>query len=93
MLICALNPKVAIFFLAFLPQFVVAGAGPVSMQLLLHGTLLVAVGLMLQTPLILMGSRIAATLRENQNLRTWLDRCLGALFFSLGIRLAISKMD
>lgn len=93
MLICALNPKVAIFFLAFLPQFVVEGAGPISLQLLLHGTLLVVVGLLLQSPLILMGSRIASTLRENQNLRTWLDRCLGALFFTLGIRLAISKID
>ena len=93
MLISALNPKVAIFFLAFLPQFVVEGAGPVSLQLLLHGTLLVVVGLLLQSPLILMGSRIASTLKENQNLRNWLDRCLGALFIALGVRLAISKMS
>ena len=93
MLICALNPKVAIFFLAFLPQFVVEGAGPIGLQLLLHGTLLVIVGLLLQSPLILLGSRIASTLRENQNLRSWLDRCLGALFITLGIRLAISKMN
>ena len=93
MFICALNPKVAIFFLAFLPQFVVEGAGPVSLQLLLHGSLLVVIGLLLQTPLILMGSRIASSLRGNQSLRTWFDRCLGALFFTLGIRLAISKMD
>ena len=92
-LISALNPKVAIFFLAFLPQFVVEGAGPVSLQLLLHGTLIVVVGLLLQTPLILMGSRIASTLRGNQNLRHWFDRCLGALYFTLGIRLAISKIN
>ena len=93
MLICALNPKVAIFFMAFLPQFVVEGAGPISLQLLLHGTLLIVVGLLLQSPLIFMGSRIASTLRENQNIRTWLDRCLGAMFLALGIRLAISKID
>ena len=93
MLISALNPKVAIFFLAFLPQFVVEGAGPVSLQLLLHGTLIVVVGVLLQTPLILMGSRIASSLRGNQNLRLWLDRCLGTLYFTLGIRLAISKLN
>ncbi len=93
MFICALNPKVAIFFLAFLPQFVVEGAGPVSLQLMLHWTVLVVVGLMLQSPLILMGSRIASSLSENQNLRSWLDRGLGALFFTLGIRLAFSKID
>jgi len=93
MLISMLNPKVAIFFLAFLPQFVVEGAGPVSLQLLLHGTLLVIVGLLLQSPLILMGSRLASTLNDNQNVRTWLDRGLGVLFFTLGIRLAISEID
>ena len=93
MLISALNPKVAIFFLAFLPQFVVEGAGPINLQLLLHGTLIVVVGFLLQTPLILMGSRIASSLRGNQNLRLWLDRCLGTLYFTLGIRLAISKLN
>lgn len=92
-LISALNPKVALFFLAFLPQFVVEGAGPVSLQLLLHGTLLVIVGLFLQTPLILMGSRIAVALKGNKNIQTWFDRCLGAVFFALGIRLAISEMN
>lgn len=92
-LISVLNPKVAIFFLAFLPQFVVEGAGLVSLQLLLHGTLIVVLGLLLQTPLILMGTRIASGLRGNQNLQLWFDRCLGSLYCSLGIRLAINKMD
>ena len=92
-LISALNPKVAIFFLAFLPQFVVEDAGPVSLQLLLHGSLLVAVGLLLQSPLILLGSRIASTFKENHGFRRWFDRCLGALFVSLGVRLAMSKLN
>ena len=38
-LVSVLNPKVAVFFLAFLPQFVVEGAGPVWSQLLLHAGL------------------------------------------------------
>ena len=92
-LISALNPKVAIFFLAFLPQFVVEGAGPISLQLLLHGILIVVVGALLEPILIIMGSRVAATFKGNQKLRLWLDRCLGALYCTLGIRLAISKMD
>jgi threonine/homoserine/homoserine lactone efflux protein len=92
-LISALNPKVAIFFLAFLPQFVVEGAGPVTMQLLLHGSLMVVFGFLLQTPLILMESRIASTLKKKKNIGRWSDRCLGALYVSLGIRLAISKMN
>lgn len=92
-LISALNPKVAIFFLAFLPQFVVEGAGSITLQFLLHGSLLVVVGLLLQSPLILMGSRIATRLSRNRPLRRWVDRCLGAVFFTLGIRLAISKVN
>jgi len=92
-LISALNPKVAIFFLAFLPQFVEEGAGPVSLQLLLHGSLIVVVGAVLQPPLIILGSRIASSFRENQKFALWSDRCLGILYFTLGLRLAISEMD
>lgn len=93
MFICALNPKVAIFFMAFLPQFVVEGAGPIGLQFWLHGMLLVVVGLLLQTPLILLWSRIASTFNESQQLSTWMDRCLGAMFLALGIRLAVSKFN
>ncbi|MFT5506621.1 MAG: hypothetical protein ACI8XC_004349 [Gammaproteobacteria bacterium] len=32
-------------------------------------------------------------MRSNKNLRLWFDRCLGTLYLTLGIRLAISKMD
>jgi len=91
-LISALNPKVALFFLAFLPQFVEEGAGPVSLQLLLHGALIVAVGALLQPPLIILGSRIASALKENPKFELWSDRCLGIMYFALGLRLAISKM-
>lgn len=85
-----LNPKVAIFFLAFLPQFVVEGAGPAWAQLLLHGGLIIAVAAFIEPPLILLGGRLAETLRRNKSLGLWLDRGLGTLFVALGIRLATS---
>ncbi len=90
-LITALNPKVAIFFLAFLPQFVVEGAGPVSLQLMLHGSLIVIIGLITNPPLILAGSRIASSLRKNKRIQLWMERGLGALFIGLGVRLGISE--
>ncbi|KEA07402.1 LysE family translocator [Agrobacterium sp. SHOUNA12C] len=85
-----LNPKVAIFFLAFLPQFVVEGAGPVWAQLLLHGSLIIVVAAFIEPPLILLGGRLTEALRRNRSVGLWLDRGLGALFVALGVRLAIS---
>ncbi|MFD1624050.1 LysE family translocator [Azospirillum griseum] len=90
-LIDLLNPKVAIFFLAFLPQFVVEGAGPVWAQILLHGVLVIAVAVVVEPPLVLLGDRITARLRGNQRLAQWLDRTLGALLIGLGLRLAVTE--
>ena len=89
-MVSALNPKVAIFFLAFLPQFVVAGAGPVGAQLFLHGSLIIVVAGLIEPPLVFPGSRLATVLRNNKRVGLWMDRSLGALFISLGIRLAFS---
>ena len=89
-LVSALNPKVAIFFLAFLPQFVVAGAGPVSAQLFLHGTLIIVVAAFIEPPVVLAGSQLGAFLWENRRVGLWMDRGLGALFVALGARLAAS---
>ncbi len=88
-MVSLLNPKVAIFFLAFLPQFVVEGAGPVWAQLLLHGSLIIVVAAFIEPPLILLGGRLSEALRRNRSLGLWLDRGLGTLFVALGVRLAI----
>ncbi|NJB69130.1 threonine/homoserine/homoserine lactone efflux protein [Desulfobaculum xiamenense] len=91
MLVNLLNPKVAIFFLAFLPQFVVPGAGPVSAQLALHGVLLIASSVFVEPPLVLLGDRISNGLRGNVRFRQWLDRGLGAFLILIGLRLAVSE--
>ncbi len=87
-LVDVLNPKVAIFFLAFLPQFAVEGAGPVSAQLFLHGTLIIAVAALVEPPLILIGGKFTSYLNNNLKVSRWMDRGLGALFIGLGIKLA-----
>ena len=89
-LVSALNPKVAIFFLAFLPQFVVPGAGSNGAQLFLHGSLVIVVAAFIEPPLVLAGARLGTFLKENQQVGLWLDRGLGALFVALGVRLAAS---
>jgi len=89
-MVSTLNPKVAIFFLSFLPQFVVEGAGPVSAQLFLHGILIIVVASLIEPLLVFTGSKLAEVLRNNQKVGLWMDRALGALFITLGIRLATS---
>ncbi len=89
-LVAVLNPKVAIFFLAFLPQFVEAGAGSVSAQLFLHGSLIIVVAAFIEPPLILIGGKLAGSLGNNIHVSRWMDRGLGALFIGLGVKLATS---
>lgn len=87
-LIDVLNPKVAIFFLAFLPQFVEIGAGPVSAQLLFHGMLIILIAGFIEPPLILIGGKLTGYLSNNTRVSRLMDRGLGALFIALGIKLA-----
>lgn len=90
-LIDLFNPKVATFFLAFLPQFVVKGAGPVWAQLMLHGTLIIAAAALVEPPLILLGDKMTDRLRQSRPLRVWLDRTLGGVLIGLGLRLAVTE--
>jgi threonine/homoserine/homoserine lactone efflux protein len=90
-LVGLLNPKVAIFFLAFLPQFVVVGAGPVWAQLFLHGILIIVVAAFIEPVLVIAGDRLAAALRNSKRLGLWMDRSLGGIFIALGLRLALEK--
>lgn len=91
LMVSLLNPKVAIFFMAFLPQFVVAGAGPTSAQLLLHGFLVVLIAGVVEPPIILLADKVAGRFRETKNFGLWMDRCLGCLLIGLGIKLATSE--
>ncbi|MDJ0930669.1 LysE family translocator [Breoghania sp.] len=89
--VALLNPKVAVFFLAFLPQFVVPGAGPSWAQLFLHGLLIIVVAGLIEPPLILAGGYLTDRLRKNPGIGRWLDQILRSVLIALGLRLALER--
>lgn len=88
-----LNPKVALFFVAFLPQFVVPGQGPVPAQLALHGLLIVLTAIIMEPPMVLMADRLSHGFRANPTAGKWLDRALGVTFIGLGVKLATARLS
>jgi threonine/homoserine/homoserine lactone efflux protein len=81
-----LNPKVGLFFLAFVPLFVDPGRSPAWLQMLILGPLLPAIALPFYALLIPGAARVAGRLRASSAGR-WLDGAAGTLFLGLGIRL------
>jgi threonine/homoserine/homoserine lactone efflux protein len=83
-----LNPKVALFFLAFLPQFVDPAAGSPVPQIVFLGLLFNVQGTLVNVAVALLASRGTAWLRASERRIATLQRLTGALFVALGARLA-----
>jgi threonine/homoserine/homoserine lactone efflux protein len=84
-----LNPKVALFFLAFLPQFIDPAAPHKALAFLFLGLAFNFTGTVWNLIVAWGAARMAKT-SAVQAARLWLDRVLGALFLGLGIRLALA---
>jgi threonine/homoserine/homoserine lactone efflux protein len=85
------NPKVALFFLAFLPQFVDAARGPLFPQFLLLGVTFILAGLQVFGTLCVVAGRLGARLKRSTSAQRWLHRMTGALFAGLAVKLALSE--
>jgi RhtB (resistance to homoserine/threonine) family protein len=86
-----LNPKVALFFLAFLPQFVETGKTHNAIPFLLLGATFTTTGTVWCLGLAFFAAMISKRIRENPLIKKWLDRVTGFLFVALGIRLAFQS--
>ena len=86
-----LNPKSALFFLAFLPQFVKPENGAVWLQLLLLGVLFVLMGLLSTVVVALAAGGVGSFLRRNPLVLRWQGKVVGGIYCALGLRLALQE--
>jgi threonine/homoserine/homoserine lactone efflux protein len=86
-----LNPKVALFFMAFLPQFVASSAESRVLAFLFLGTIFIVNGTLWCLVLVWGASAVSARLRRHAARGALVKRATGAVFVGLGVRLAVSK--
>lgn len=86
-----LNPKVALFFLAFLPQFIDPASNAKIAAFITLGLTFVTTGTIWCLILAWFASAFSERLRSNETISQWLNRTAGALFVFLGLRLATTK--
>ncbi|HWK55042.1 MAG TPA: LysE family translocator [Hyphomicrobiales bacterium] len=84
------NPKVGIFFLAFLPQFAKPEFGPLGPQLLTLGALFIAQALVVFCLIALVAGRLAERFRRSNRAQRLLNRGCAVIFTLLALRLAFS---
>lgn len=87
----AINPKVVLFFLSFLPQFVVPDQGGIDLQLAILGLIFAVQAGVLFAALAYFAGSIGAWLTRRPRASVWLDRIAGAVFVGLGLRMVSSR--
>lgn len=88
----ALNPKVALFFLAFVPQFITADAPHKALAFIALGTVFVVNSTLVNLLIAVAAAALRRRLGDGPGLRRlggWLNRGVGAAFIALGLRLAL----
>jgi threonine/homoserine/homoserine lactone efflux protein len=87
----ALNPKVALFFLAFLPQFVAADSSHKAAAFALLGLIFMFNGTLWCLGVALFTAHAAGRIRKSGRILAWINRGLGGLFCYLGVRVAMTQ--
>ncbi len=87
----ATNPKVAIFFLAFLPQFADPARGSVALQISLLGLIYMLLSLLMFCVVTLTAARLGDWLKRSERAQVWINRVAGTVFVLLATRLLFSR--
>ena len=83
----AVNPKVILFFLAFLPQFVDSARGSAAWQIALLGIVFTAQAVAIFSAIGYFAGHLGELFRRHPSAGAWLDRIAGGVFILLGLRL------
>jgi threonine/homoserine/homoserine lactone efflux protein len=86
-----LNPKTALFFLAFLPQFVFPARGFVIGQFALLGAIFVGLSVVYISLVALVAGHLSDWLKRHRRIGRWQGRVVGVIYLALGARLALEE--
>jgi threonine/homoserine/homoserine lactone efflux protein len=84
-----LNPKIILFYVAFLPQFVNRSLGHTTLQFLILGVIFVVMGLIADFAVALLGGRVGEWLLWRKNARVGINRAAAIVFVGLAVRLLL----
>ena len=84
-----LNPKVALFFIAFLPQFISANNTTNALPFIVLGLTFIATGTIWCLALAWFSAKLSSKIRKNYKIKTSLDKIRGGIFIALGVKLAL----
>lgn len=85
------NPKVSIFFLAFLPQFASLENGALAPQIFLLGAVFITVALVIFSAIAVLAGTLGGWLNSSPKAQVYLNRIAGTIFISLALKLATSS--
>lgn len=85
------NPKIAVFYFAFLPQFVSPSAQHPTLSIFILGLTFALLTFLVKAPVGLFAGVLSGWLRSRSNVLTWIYRSSGAILVGLGLKLAFER--
>jgi len=85
------NPKIAVFYFAFLPQFVAPLAEHPTLTVFVLGLAFAGLTFLVKAPVAVFSGALSGWLRARPGVLTWVYRCSGAILVAMGVRLALER--